>query len=319
MPGKSKTIQKRSTPKLTASSKNGIIQRILDGRVTVNDIYSPLLPPQLRNELIELYNFQIAMNGLQLDILTSRQVNELLQIDIANPLALSKMYSTIPESQRDDLIKLHKFNHAINGRRTGTFSPQQANEILQINGEDPVALAETYSCVPKSLRDEFVKLYTIEDDYRNGNISINELYQSIHFIGADRIAIDKAAASYQEMLDRLVFFYVIQKMEQMIEMQQLLNRFDTGHLTEAERRKYSSRNRIILEAGETNTFVYNFYLDQMKTELDLWYLGEAKHLAEYLQSAGSMQSEYQIIATMLDKFEVARSKLELGVDLIYTL
>jgi hypothetical protein len=216
-------------------------------------------------------------------------------------------------------MKLHRFNHALNGRRTGTFSPQQANEILQINGEDPVALAETYSCVPISLRVEFGKLYTIEDDYRNGDITINELYQSIHAIGADRIAIDEAVASYQEMLDRLVFFYVVQKIEQMTEMRQLLHRFDLELLTDAEQRKYSTRNIIILEAEEKNAFVYNFYLDQMKTELDLWYLGEAKYLAEYLHSAGSTQTEYQIIAAMLDKFEVARSKMVLGVDLVYTL
>ncbi len=316
MPGKTNTIQKRHVPSLRESSKNRIIERILDGRATVNDIYSPLLPTQLKDELTELYNFQIAMNGLRLDTLTSRQVSEILRVDGADPLALSKMYSSIPESQRDDLMKLYKFNIAINGRRTDAFSPQQANEILQINGEDPLALAETYSCVPISLRVEFIKLYTIEDDYRNDNISINELYQSIHAIGADRIAINKAAAPYQAMLDRLVFFYVIQRVEQMIEMEQLLNRFDTGHLTEAERRKYSSRSRIILEAGENNAFTYNFYLDKMRTELNNWYLGDAKYLAEYLQSAGSMQTEYLIIATMIDKFEVERSKMVLGLDLV---
>jgi hypothetical protein len=319
MPGKSNTIQKRSVPKLAAISKNKIIERILDGRVTVNDIYSPLLPSHLRDELIELYNFQIAVNGLRLDLITSRQVDELLQIDIANPFALSRMYSTIPESERDDLMKLHKFNNAINGRRTGAFSPQQANEILQINGQDPVALAQTYSCVPIFLRVEFGKLYTIEDEYRHGNISINELYQSIHVIGADRIAIDNVAASYQDSLNEQVFFYVIQKMEQMTEMQQLLHRFDLDLLTDAERQKYPTRNSIIIEAGETNAFVYNYYLNNMKTELDLWYLGDAKHLAEYLQSAGSMQSEHQILSRMIDIFEAASSRLELGVDLIYTL
>ncbi len=43
-------------PSIVDMTKTAIIRRILDGSRTVDDIYSPLLPSSLRDELIDLYN-----------------------------------------------------------------------------------------------------------------------------------------------------------------------------------------------------------------------------------------------------------------------
>jgi ABC-type transporter MlaC component len=97
--------KKRSAQTLENRTRDAIVQRILDGQGSVDDIHR--LPFQLRDELLQLYNFQLAMNGLRTNTLSTQEINEILQVDHASSLTMGRMYYTIPKSQRAEFLKLY--------------------------------------------------------------------------------------------------------------------------------------------------------------------------------------------------------------------
>jgi hypothetical protein len=160
--------KKKSAPTLKNRTRDAILQRLLDGQGSVDDIHR--LPFHLRDELLQLYNFQCGMNGLR-DGMSIRKINEILQIDHASPLTMSRMYYTIPKSKRTEFIKLYWSS----GYQWGDISNDKLYEILGVAEADRIAMDEAL----RLYREEMDNLVLLFVDVKAAKVrEMNQLLQT---------------------------------------------------------------------------------------------------------------------------------------------
>lgn len=150
---------KKRSRKLEDRTRKVIVQWFLDGKGSVDDIYR--LPFQVRDELLQLYNFQIAMNGIRNDTLSIQEINEILQVDGAVPSIMNRMYYTIPKSQRTEFIKLYWSK----GYQSGDIPVGKLYESLDVAEADRIAMDEALRLYQEEL-DGLVSLYLTDAERR---------------------------------------------------------------------------------------------------------------------------------------------------------
>ena len=271
-------IKKKKSSRLSTIAKNNIIEQILDGRATFNDIYSENLPHILRDELIELYNFQITLNNLREGIFPNH---------LRGPDDVNRLYPSVSKSQRNMLIKemdmyrkTELFGAVLSGLQeyTDVNDFHEAIATLKISRNDPLSLEKMYWFIPETWKHELFKIFAEGFSLLDPESVRITLYQWLHFEDAELVAIDMIAVPYQKMLDHLSSEYM-------------------------ERAREIEKSKM----GR----VHAMYYKKMERELNRWIFdGEAAAGVEYLHAHfDSLQTEEQIITRMRYIFELAVAKM----------
>ena len=126
--------------------------------------------------------------------LSSIVKNNIVQMLLGDHLTMDKVENIPVTHLRDELIELYEVRFILNGLQQGTLSLDDASYILQIHDADPLILRDMYPSVPKSLRNDLVKVYRFinaMNDFRDGNITLDQLNGMLRIGLTDDVELDK--------------------------------------------------------------------------------------------------------------------------------